>query len=150
MSTYIPPTNEQLDKYIVQNITALQNRLTAMMDADRTYNDAQLKKLANDVDMGWVVICGALVFLMQAGFGVLEAGAVRTKNVTNILFKNVLDASVASLSFFLIGYGIAYGKTAEGIIGTDNFVLLNVRLTLPSFLPRMPGSRLNPTKTDDR
>jgi Amt family ammonium transporter len=55
---------------------------------------------------------------LQAGFGVLEAGAIRKKNIANILFKNLLDASAASITFYLLGYGFAYGKTADGMIGT--------------------------------
>ena len=53
---------------------------------------------------------GALVFFMQAGFAMLEAGIVQPKNATNILFKNMIDASLAAFIFWAIGYGIAYGK----------------------------------------
>jgi Amt family ammonium transporter len=58
---------------------------------------------------------GAIVFFMQAGFSMLEVGAVRAKNSMNILFKNILDGSVAALGFWFIGYMFAYGDTGEAI-----------------------------------
>lgn len=76
------------------------------------------------MDNAWVVICGALVFFMQAGFGMLEAGCVSEKNVLNILFKNIMDASLAAISYWLIGYGFAYGNADDGpFIGSANFGL---------------------------
>jgi len=58
---------------------------------------------------------------MQAGFAMLEAGIVHPKNVTNILFKNMIDASLAAFIFWAVGYGLAYGPTAGGFIGTSYF-----------------------------
>ena len=55
------------------------------------------------------LISGAMVMWMAAGFTALEAGSVRTKNVTEILTKNVALFSVASIAFLLCGYGIMYG-----------------------------------------
>ena len=55
-------------------------------------------------------LAATLIFFMQAGFSMLEAGIVHPKNVTNILFKNMIDASLAAFIFWAIGYGIAYGK----------------------------------------
>jgi len=58
---------------------------------------------------------------MQAGFAMLEAGIVHPKNVTNILFKNMIDASLAAFFFWAIGYGVAYGDSQGGFIGSTNF-----------------------------
>lgn len=55
----------------------------------------------------WIMISAFLVFFMQAGFAMLEMGTVRSKNAMNILIKNLLDVSLATLFWFLIGYGIA-------------------------------------------
>jgi Amt family ammonium transporter len=60
---------------------------------------------------------------MQAGFAMLEAGIVHPKNATNILFKNMIDASLAALGFWLLGYGFAYGTTEGGFIGKDTFAI---------------------------
>lgn len=62
---------------------------------------------------------GSIVFFMQAGFSMLEVGAIRSKNTINILYKNILDAAVAALGFWFIGYMFAYGSSAGGFIGID-------------------------------
>ena len=71
-----------------------------------------------------------LVFLMQAGFAMLCAGSVRTKNTKNILIKNVLDACVGAIAWFLFGYGFAFGKTEghtpNSFIGSGNFAMKNI------------------------
>lgn len=57
----------------------------------------------------------ALVMLMQAGFGALEVGAVRTKNTRSLMLKNVIDFSVGTIMFWLVGYGVAFpGAGARG------------------------------------
>ena len=69
----------------------------------------------------WYVIAGILVFFMQAGFGLLEAGFVRVKNTTNILMKNVLDASLGAVVWWAVGFGFAFGGSQGGFIGGDSF-----------------------------
>ncbi|MDG1804714.1 ammonium transporter, partial [Flavicella sp.] len=61
--------------------------------------------------MLWMLISGILVFLMQAGFTMVESGMTRSKNVVNIAMKNVLDIAVGSLVFWFIGYSLMYGET---------------------------------------
>jgi len=58
----------------------------------------------------WIMVAGILVFLMQAGFALVEAGLTRAKNVGNIMMKNLADASVGILLFFIFGYWIAFGE----------------------------------------
>ena len=60
---------------------------------------------------------------MQAGFAMLEAGIVHPKNAINILFKNMIDCSLAALIFWAIGYGVAFGDTGGGFIGTSNWAI---------------------------
>jgi Amt family ammonium transporter len=74
------------------------------------------------VDTVWVLIAAFLVFLMQAGFGMVEAGFIRAKNTCNILMKNWLDYCVASIMFFLVGYALMFGK-GNGLIGLSGFAL---------------------------
>jgi ammonium transporter, Amt family len=71
----------------------------------------------------WVVIAGALVFLMQAGFALLESGMARAKNAVNVMMKNYMDLCVGTLLFWLLGYGLMFGSNPSGWIGTDLFGL---------------------------
>jgi Amt family ammonium transporter len=71
----------------------------------------------------WVLIAAFLVFFMQAGFGMVEAGFIRAKNATNILTKNFLDFCMASLGFFVFGYAIMFGAGNQ-IIGTSGFLMI--------------------------
>lgn len=71
----------------------------------------------------WVVIAGAMVFLMQAGFALLESGMARAKNTVNVMMKNYMDLCVGSLLFWLVGYGLMFGNSPTGWIGTDLFGL---------------------------
>jgi Amt family ammonium transporter len=78
------------------------------------------------IDTAWLLIAAFLVFFMQAGFALLEAGFVRTKNVTNILTKNVLDCAMGAVAFWAVGWGLAYGysgDSAGAFIGNGQFFL---------------------------
>ena len=72
------------------------------------------------LDLMWIVICGILVFFMQAGFTLVEAGFTRAKNTSNIIMKNLMDLSVGSLAFWAIGYTIMYGDSIGSFIGTPS------------------------------
>ncbi|MBP8605765.1 MAG: ammonium transporter, partial [Phycisphaerae bacterium] len=63
-----------------------------------------LEGLYQAVDTVWVLIAAFLVFFMQPGFGMVDAGFIRAKHTCNILTKNFLDFCMASLGFFLVGY----------------------------------------------
>lgn len=75
------------------------------------------------VDTAWVAICGALVFMMQAGFAMLESGMARAKNAVNVMMKNYMDLAVGTLLFWLLGYGLMFGSNPSGWLGTDHFAL---------------------------
>ncbi|MBN1622052.1 MAG: ammonium transporter [Endomicrobiales bacterium] len=74
------------------------------------------------IDTLWVLIAASMVFIMQAGFGMLEAGLIRTKNTCNILMNNFLDFCMASMGFFMFGYAIMFGE-GTGFIGLKGFFL---------------------------
>ena len=69
------------------------------------------------VDNLWLVIAGALVFLMQAGFAFVEAGLTRAKNLANIMAKNLADMAIGVTMFFVVGYTIAYGSDGSDWLG---------------------------------
>ena len=81
----------------------------------------QLAQINGDMGMLWMLLSGILVFLMQAGFTLVEAGMTRSKNVVNIAMKNALDIAVGSLMFWFIGYSFMYGET-EGWFGWSGFM----------------------------
>jgi Amt family ammonium transporter len=74
------------------------------------------------IDTLWVLIAAFLVFFMQAGFGMVEAGFIRAKNTCNILTKNFLDFCMASLGFFIFGYAIMFGP-GNGFMGLKGWFL---------------------------
>jgi len=78
------------------------------------------------LDIVWTLLATVLVFLMQAGFSLLEAGATRAKNSINIIMKNIMDMSLGSLVFWLVGFGFMFGTNSSGWIGTDNFLLSKI------------------------
>ena len=82
-----------------------------------------LEDHATAVNKVYVLISGFMVFLMQCGFAMLTAGSVRTKNVKNVLIKNLLDACVGALAYFLFGYSFAYGDDGNRFIGWNEFAL---------------------------
>jgi Amt family ammonium transporter len=77
----------------------------------------------NALDTLWVLVAAVLVFFMQAGFGMVETGLVRAKNAANVLFKNALDFSFATLGYFALGYAIMWGGTGMLIGGSGWFLI---------------------------
>ncbi len=71
----------------------------------------------------WLVVAGAIVFFMHAGFSLLESGLSRTKNTVNILMKNLMTISFGILIYWAVGWGIMYGADFAGLIGIDQFFL---------------------------
>ena len=74
------------------------------------------------VNTVWVVVAAILVMFMQAGFAFLEAGLTRMKNVGHIAAKNVLIFALASIIYFAVGYGIAFGDGGNGLVGGSGFM----------------------------
>ena len=74
------------------------------------------------IDTLWVLMAAFFVFFMQAGFGMVEAGFIRSKNTCNILTKNFVDYCSASIMFFLVGYAFMFGE-GNSFIGWDGFAL---------------------------
>lgn len=76
-----------------------------------------------DVDNLWVAISAALVMMMQAGFLCLETGLVRARHAEAVALKNVVDWILSNLIFFSVGFGMMFGESAGGLVGSSLFGL---------------------------
>lgn len=72
---------------------------------------SQQVELTHAIDSVWVALCAALIFQMEGGFALLEAGFVRSKNAVSIIAKVMIDIMFGGIAFYLVGFGIAYGKS---------------------------------------
>ncbi len=79
-------------------------------------------------DYLWTLIAAALVFFMQAGFAMVEAGFTRAKNAINIMMKNLMDFSIGTLAFWAVGFGLMFGVSSTGWFGTSGFFLSDFSL----------------------
>ncbi len=84
-------------------------------------NAAAIADVQTHADYVWTLIAAFLVFIMQAGFAMVETGLTRAKNAVNICMKNLMDFSVGSLAFWAVGFGIMFGVNATGWFGTSGF-----------------------------
>lgn len=85
-----------------------------ILGASWVHGDEKLQVAISDLqlnlDIVWTCIAAVLVFLMQAGFSLLEAGLTRAKNACNIIMKNLLDFSMGSLGWWILGFGLMFGQ----------------------------------------
>ena len=93
----------------------------AAMSVDEKLESLHGSTLAGDVDALWTCLAAFLVFFMQAGFAFVESGFTRAKNACNIMMKNLMDLSIGSLVFWMVGFGIMFGTTDTGWFGTSDF-----------------------------
>jgi Amt family ammonium transporter len=113
--------------YLVLLILTISTTPAVVVAASSDTNSAESIKeeLQTNINIVWTCIAAFLVFFMQAGFAMVEAGFTRAKNAVNILMKNLMDFSVGTIAFFLIGFGLMFGKT-NGLFGTTLFGLSGV------------------------
>jgi Amt family ammonium transporter len=99
--------------------------------------DVGIINLAAGIDTVWVLLCAALVFLMEGGFAFLEAGFIRSKNSLNIVLKVFTDSTVGMLSYWAFGFAVMYGLDRGGLIGTTGFFiegnLDHIKLRIPIY-----------------
>ena len=80
-----------------------------------------IQDLSVSLDTVWMLLAAMLVFFMQPGFALCEAGFTRSKNTANILYKNFVDFMIGSLLFWFVGFGFMFGSNGAGFIGMPNF-----------------------------
>ena len=91
-------------------------------------NKAAIQLVQTHADYVWTLVAAALVFFMQAGFAMVEAGFTRAKNAINIMMKNLMDFSMGTLSFWALGFGLMFGVSKSGWIGTSGFFLSDFKV----------------------
>ncbi len=84
-----------------------------------------------ELDFVWMLVAAFLVFFMQPGFALVEAGFTRAKNAGNIIMKNLMDFSIGIITFLFIGWGLMYGDSIAGLIGFSDFGLSSASPTVP-------------------
>jgi Amt family ammonium transporter len=75
-----------------------------------------------DLHLVWTAVCAGLVLMMQPGFAFLESGLARGKNAVNVLMKNFTDCAIASVGYWIVGYGLMFGANPTGWFGTSDFM----------------------------
>ncbi|MFN3158076.1 MAG: ammonium transporter [Rubinisphaera brasiliensis] len=85
-------------------------------------NAEAIGAVRTETDYLWTCIAAFLVFFMQAGFALVEAGFTRSKNCVNIIMKNLMDFSIGSITFWLVGFGLMFGAS-NGYIGMSDFMV---------------------------
>ncbi len=85
--------------------------------------DEKVTAVTDGVNYVWTLVAAFLVFFMQAGFAMVEAGFTRAKSAVNIMMKNTMDFAVGTIAFWAIGFGLMFGVSAStgGWIGTNGF-----------------------------
>ncbi|MFH1416089.1 MAG: ammonium transporter [Elusimicrobiota bacterium] len=108
-------------KFIVK-FFLLMHLITVYFASVPAYAENASINSTSGIDTLWVMIAAFMVFIMQAGFGMLEAGLIRTKNTCNVLMNNFLDFCMASMGFYIFGYAIMFG-TGNGFMGFTGWFL---------------------------
>ena len=105
--------------------------------AELSKNQAEI---IHSIDTVWVAICAAMIFQMEGGFALLEAGFIRPKNAVSILAKVIIDIIFGGIAFYAVGFGIAYGQSngwwafGTGILNQDLGLNLSISNTLFWFI----------------
>jgi len=102
----------------VYNSTEVKAMMAAMLQSYAKSADVVSAQESNTQFLLWAAV---LVFFMQCGFAMVEAGVVQMKNVKNMLLKNILDACIAGIVWYLFGYGVAYAEPGTGS-QSDKFI----------------------------
>jgi len=92
-----------------------------------------LDSVKSFVDTFWVINCAILVFIMQAGYMCMETGLSRHKNSINVALKNAADFGVAVVVFWTFGFGLLFGKSFNGLFGTDLFFFKTEKAQLMTY-----------------
>ncbi|ORJ53252.1 ammonium transporter [Geothermobacter hydrogeniphilus] len=107
---------------MLKRIALLTSFLLVLLPSLVLAGDAPLTagQVQTNLNFVWTLVAAFLVFLMQAGFAMVEAGFTRAKNACNIMMKNMMDFSVGAIAFWAVGFGLMFGGS-NGWFGTSDF-----------------------------
>lgn len=134
--------------YRILSIAIAAVILTLIVPVIRAQDEAAvtpeaIASLQISIDTTWVLLTGFLVFFMQVGFAMLEAGFIQHTGVVNALLENFMDAGLTGLAFWAVGFGLAFGTPHDsGLFGTSNFFLSDA-LTFADGAPVYAGDGLS-------
>lgn len=81
---------------------------------------------AEDMNNFFILFCSTMVLFMEAGFVMLSVGVLRPKNFKNLIMGTMLDMAMAAIAYYLLGFGLMFGKDLNGFVGSSHFVGLGV------------------------
>ena len=110
MTIIIRPKNQYIGLFIVSVL------LFIAIEPAR----GQTTAVDNSLDILWLLVAGSLVFFMNAGFAMLEAGLCQTRNSTSVLAKNLIVFCISIFAFWMLGFGLMFGN-GNSWIGTTGF-----------------------------
>ena len=99
---------------------------TVALSASLLAQDSEAATVQENLNYVWTIIAACMVFFMQAGFTLLETEFTRAKNALDMVMKNVMEVAVGGVAFYFVGFGLMFGTTAGGWIGTDGFALSEI------------------------
>jgi len=106
----------------ILTITGLAALLVLALPAMAFAQEAEGPDTQMLLDTVWVLVAAFLVFLMQAGFALVETGFTRQKNAANIVMKNLMDFSMASIAYWAVGFALMFGA-GNALVGTSGWFL---------------------------
>jgi len=116
----------ELRSYIFINVDKIQSAIKQSELSNKgALNSLEFRLeavLQANLDTFWLLMCSILVFLMQAGFMCLESGLTRRKSSINVALKNLADFGIAVVTFWAFGFGLMYGASYSGLVGTKYFL----------------------------
>ena len=102
---------------------SLESTDQTALHVDTSGESGHTSDTQRNLDCVWVLISAALVFLMQAGFMCFESGMCRAKNSINVAVKNMADFIISVSVYWMWGFGLMFGVSYLGLIGTDEFLI---------------------------
>ncbi|CAE8739766.1 unnamed protein product [Polarella glacialis] len=133
MGQKVSPAQDQLSTLLRE-----ERKLQAVTFVTQAAFDTEVNSFNGALDSAWLILCGALVMIMHAGFAMLETGCCRAKNAQNVLMKNLVNVCVGTMGWYFFGWAVAMGGPMNDkgylenhFIGTKGFAGSNF-LTQPT------------------